>query len=118
MLVKAVSNFSKKRNSLIDKGLISELQYNETRDIFKLNPKDKSLRPHKISCKENQTLVSLTIIPETQYRILVNIQNCNPKVAIFTWIGKHREYEKIIKNKRNCKSLFVTCEELKETPYL
>ncbi len=112
MLVKATPNFFKKRDSLIDKGLISEKQYNDTRDAFKKNPKDKSIRPHKISCKENQTLISLTIVPETQYRILVNIQSCSPKVAVFTWIGKHREYEKIIKNKRNCKSLFVKCEDV------
>lgn len=118
MLVKATSNFFKKRDSLIDKGLISEEQYNETRDTFKINSKDKSIRPHKISCKKNQTLISLTIIPQTQYRILVNMQNCSPEVAVFTWIGKHREYEKIIKNKKNCKSLFVKCEDVEDSQCL
>lgn len=111
MLTKATQSFFKKRDSLIDKGLISEEQYNNTRDLFKKDPKDKSLRPHKISCKDSETLISITILPETQYRILVNVKNCSPKVAIFSWIGKHREYEKIIKNKKNCRSLFVKCEE-------
>jgi hypothetical protein len=118
LLTKATQNFFKKRDALIDKGLISKEQYNNTRDTFKKDPKDKALRPHKISCKDSETLVSITIVPETQYRILVNIKNCSPKVAIFTWIGKHREYEKIIKNKRNCKSLFVPCEEVSESTAL
>lgn len=115
MLTKATQNFFKKRDSLIGKGLISEEQYNRTRDTFKEDPKDKNLRPHKISCKDSETLVSITILPDTQYRILVNIKNCSPKVAIFSWIGKHREYEKIIKNKKNCKSLFVKCEEISDS---
>lgn len=113
MTVKALQNFFKRRDKLISDGLITEEQYNETRDSYKKNQKDERLRPHKISCKKGENLISLTVIPETQVRIMVNVKDCDPKIAIFTWIGKHREYERIIGDKKNCKSLFVKCDEAK-----
>lgn len=39
------------------------------------------------------------------------MKDCDDTIAIFSWIGKHREYEKIIKDSRNCKSIFIDCEE-------
>ncbi len=33
------------------------------------------------------------------------MKDCDDTIAIFSWIGKHREYEKIIKDSRNCKSI-------------
>lgn len=114
LTVKATSNFFKKREKLIAAGNFSIDQYNNTRDIFKQNPKDERLRSHKISCKENQTLISITITPNTQYRIMVNMQECDQTTAIFSWIGNHREYERIIKDKKNCRSLFVSCDDISD----
>lgn len=113
MQIKAIPLFFKKRNKLIEKELLTLEEYEDTRDIFKANPKDKRLRPHKIKCKENQTIISLTV-ENSQIRILVNMKNCDESIAVFSWIGKHREYEKIIKDKKNCKSIFVDCEEIQE----
>lgn len=111
LTVKATSNFFKMRDKLIDAGVFSIDQYMKARDLFKQDPKNSKLRPHKISCKENQTLISLTI-PNTQLRIMVTMKECSPTMAIFSWIGKHREYERIIKDKKNCRSLFVDCKEI------
>ena len=110
MIVKATSQFFKKRDSLISKEIISLEEYEETRDRFKANPKDPKIRPHKINCKKSQTIISISIINK-QERILVNMKDCDDTIAIFSWIGKHREYEKIIKDSRNCKSIFIDCEE-------
>jgi len=71
--------------------------------------KNPSIRPHKIKCGKD-FLISLTI-PNTQYRILCYLV-CEPKVAIFGWIGTHREYEKIIKSKKNCKDYIFDCDEI------
>ena len=35
------------------------------------------------------------------------MKDCDDTIAIFSWIGKHREYEKIIKRFRNCKINFL-----------
>lgn len=113
MIVKATSQFFRKRDSLISKEIISLEEYEETRDRFKANPKDPKdpkIRPHKINCKKSQTIISISIINK-QERILVNMKDCDDTIAIFSWIGKHREYEKIIKDSRNCKSIFIDCEE-------
>ena len=110
LIVKATSQFFRKRDSLISKEIISLEEYEETRDRFKANPKDPKIRPHKINCKKSQTIISISIINK-QERILVNMKDCDDTIAIFSWIGKHREYEKIIKDSRNCKSIFIDCEE-------
>lgn len=113
MKIKATSQFFKKRDKLIEKSLLTLEEYTTTRDIFKKDPKDKRLRPHKINCKNNQTIISLTV-ENSQIRILLNMKDCDESFAIFSWIGKHREYEKIIRDKRNCKSLFINCEEIQK----
>ena len=110
LIVKATSQFFRKRDSLISKEIISLEEYEETRDRFKANPKDPKIRPHKINCKKSQTIISISIINK-QERIPVNMKDCDDTIAIFSWIGKHREYEKIIKDSRNCKSIFIDCEE-------
>ncbi len=112
MIVKATQNFFKKRDRLVDKKLITLEQYQDTISIFKENPKNKEIRPHKISCKKSYTIISITVVPQTQVRILINVKECEDEtIYIASWIGKHREYERIIKDKRNCKSLFVGCED-------
>ena len=74
MQVKAIPQFFKKRDKLISRNLLTLEEYEATRDSFKANPKDKRLRPHKINCKDNQTIVSLTV-ESSQIRILVNMKN-------------------------------------------
>lgn len=111
MTLKKTKNFSKKLNSLIEKGNIDLSQYEESRDLFISNPKDKKLRPHKINCAKNHSIIAIDIL-DTQYRMLLNFKNCNEKFYIFSWVGKHREYEVIIKNKKNCKKLFIDCSEV------
>lgn len=39
------------------------------------------------------------------------MKDCNMTIAIFSWIGKHREYKRIIKDSRNYKFLFIDCDE-------
>ena len=114
MTVKATSQFFKKRDALISSEIITLEEYEKTRDIFKSNPKDHRIRPHKINCKKGQTIISISIINK-QERILVNMKDCDDTTAIFSWIGKHREYEKIIKDSRNCKSIFIDCEDAKKS---
>lgn len=114
MIVKATSQFFKKRDALISAGIITLEEYEETRDIFKANPKDPKIRPHKIDCKKGHTIISISIVNKPE-RILLNMKNCEDSIAIFSWIGKHREYEKIIKDSRNCKSIFIDCEEAKKS---
>jgi len=114
LIVKATSQFFKKLNTLISSGIILLEDYEKTRDIFKNNPKDPKIRPHKIKCKKGQIIVSLSIVNKSE-RILVTMKDCDESIAIFSWIGKHREYEKIIKDSRNCKSLFINCEEAKKS---
>lgn len=109
--LKETKNFSKKLKTLIDKGNISLEQYEASINIFVTNPKDERLRPHKINCAKNQTIIAADI-KDTQYRMILNFKNCDDKFYIFSWIGKHREYEVIIKNKKNCKKLFVDCSEV------
>ncbi len=117
LTVKATSHFFKMREKLIDAGLFSMDQYIATRDLFSKDPKNTKLRPHKISCKDSENLISITILPNTQFRIMVNLKDCSPETAIFSWVGKHREYERIIKDKKNCRSLFVSCKDVaKEDP--
>lgn len=111
LILKATQNFLKKLDSLILKENISQEQYIESRDIFRANSKDKRVRPHKIICTKNQNIIAIDI-KDTQYRILINYKKCDENIYLFSWIGKHREYERIIKDKKNCKSLFVDCKSI------
>ncbi len=112
MTVKATQNFFKKRDRLITKGIITLEEYEKTLKLYKKNPNDPKIRPHKINCKKNHHIVSITI-PDTQIRILINIKACDStSISICSWIGKHREYERIIKDQRNCKSIFINCDEI------
>ena len=113
MEVKATTIFFKKLDNLIDKKIISYAQYHHLRCIYKKEPLNHKIRPHKIQCDKNYNIISLSI-PNTQIRILVLIL-CKPKKAIFVWIGKHREYETIIKDKRNCKRITFNCEKSENT---
>lgn len=111
LILKKTKNFSKKLKTLIDKGNISLEQYKNSKDAFIADSKDQKLRPHKINCAKNKSIIAIDII-DTQYRMLLNFKNCDEKFYIFSWIGKHREYEVIIKNKKNCKNLFIDCDEI------
>ena len=109
MEIRATSIFSKKLERLIENGILCRSDYIETRERFRADPKDKSLRPHKINCHQSINLVSITVA-NSQLRILAQVV-CSPKRTVFVWIGKHREYEKIIQNKRNCRKFRIDCEE-------
>jgi hypothetical protein len=114
LTVKKTKAFDKLLDKLVSKGNINREEVDDTVDLFLANPKDKDLRPHWIDCGKNHKLLSLSI-PNSQYRILATV-GCTPKIAIFHFIGKHKEYEIIIKNFKNCKHIKHTCEELKEMP--
>jgi len=105
--------YSKKLKVLIDKGLFSREEYDETINLYKKDPNDHKLRPHPIACKKGKSITSITI-PNTQFRILITKNNCESKYNILSWIGKHREYDIIIKNQKNCKHLFLDCKELEK----
>ena len=113
--LKKTKNFYRQLNKLITKGNINLDQYEYSRDLFNNNTKDEKLRPHKINCKYNKNIIAIDII-NTQYRILMNCIKCDiDKLCVFSWIGTHRAYETIIKNKKNCKAIFVDCDqELKD----
>ena len=111
LILKATPSFSKELKLLVLKENISQDKYIESRDIFKSNPKDQRLRPHKINCTKNQNIIAIDI-KDTQYRILANYKKCDENFYLFSWIGKQLEYERIIKDKKNCKSLFVNCQDL------
>ena len=109
MEVKATIIFLKKLDVLVKKEIISYAQYRHLRCIYKKEPLNHKIRPHKIQCNKNDNIISLSI-PNTQIRLLVLIL-CKPKKAIFVWIGKHREYETIIKDSRNCKKITFNCDK-------
>lgn len=116
MKVLATENFFKKRDRLISKEIITLDEYKETRDKFKTNPKDEDIRPHKIDCGKSHNIISISIVNKGE-RILAYVKKCHKTketFAIFSWIGKHREYEKVIKNHKNCKSIFVNCDEINQ----
>lgn len=109
--MKATTIFFKKLDKLIEKEIISYAQYRHLRCIYKKEPLNHKIRPHKIQCDKNTNIVSLSI-PNTQIRILLLVL-CKPKKSIFIWIGKHREYEAIIKDNKNCKRITFNCEKSK-----
>ena len=102
--------FKKRLEFLIKKSSISEEQYKKVKEIAKKGIySNHTIRPHKIKCGKDE-LISLSI-PNTQYRILCYL-TCTPKIAVFGWIGTHRDYEVIIKKTKNCKKYIFDCEEL------
>ncbi|WP_456470655.1 hypothetical protein [Caminibacter sp.] len=108
--IKETKKFKKLLKALIKFKVISKEDYQKTKELFKEDRFHYKLRPHKIKCGKDD-LISLTI-PNTQYRILCYL-TCSPEIAIFAWIGSHRDYEIIIKNSKNCKNYIFECEELK-----
>ncbi len=112
MIVKKTLDFSKKLNKLIDKGLLTLEDYKKTVNLFKTDLNHSTLRTHKINCEKNKQLISITV-NNSQLRILILCKKCEGiNKYILMWIGKHREYELIIKNKKNCKRLFIDCLEI------
>ncbi|NPA10785.1 MAG: hypothetical protein GXO62_00905 [Epsilonproteobacteria bacterium] len=103
--------FKKLLRVLIKYSVISQGDYENAKELFKKERFNYKLRPHKIKCGKDY-LVSLTI-PNTQFRILCYL-TCSPEIAIFGWIGSHKDYETIIKNVKNCKNYVFECKEIKE----
>jgi mRNA-degrading endonuclease HigB of HigAB toxin-antitoxin module len=104
--------FKKLKKSLIQYSSITESDIEEVKELFSTKLfKAQQIRPHPINCGKDK-LVSLSI-PNTQYRILCYL-TCKPKIAIFGWIGTHKEYEIIIKNSKNCKNYIFECENIME----
>lgn len=113
MIVKATSHFSKMLDKLVGKSKINLQDYQDTLNKFKIDPKDKSLNSHKINCKKGHNIISI-IVKDDSYKILVNQIECDESIYIFSWIGSHRDYERIIKDSKNCKSIFIDCEDAKK----
>jgi len=67
----------------------------QTEDMFIENPKEPSLRYHKIICKKDKHRWSITV-PNTQYRILITQIE---ETAYFVALLNHREYDK---NNKDC----------------
>jgi len=102
--------FKKLKKAFLKYSPITEIEIENVKHSFSVNLfDDKTLRPHKIICGKDE-LISLSI-PNTQYRILCYL-TCKPKIAIFGWIGTHKEYDIIIKNKKNCKNYIVECKDI------
>jgi len=115
LIVKATSSFLKTLNKLINKGIIKRDDYEETVKRFKENCSHQSLNKHKINCKKGHNIISISIINNQSIKILANIKDCSYDISIFSWIGNHRRYERIIKNKRNCKDIILyDCEDIKK----
>ena len=102
--------FKKLKKALFKYSPITEEDLEYVKNSFSINIfDDPKIRPHKINCGKDE-LVSLTI-PNTQYRILCYL-TCKPKIAIFGWIGTHKEYDIIIKNSKNCKNYIFECKDI------
>ncbi|WP_024786798.1 MULTISPECIES: hypothetical protein [unclassified Lebetimonas] len=112
MKILETKKFKKLLKYIIKSSSITKERYQELKNIVKKDIySNHIIRPHKIKCGKDE-IISLSI-PNTQYRILCYL-TCNPKIAIFGWIGTHREYEIILKNKKNCKNYLFKCEELEK----
>lgn len=110
MTIKASKIYFLQYEKLLKKQLLTEEQYQDfIAKCKQSNLRDTTLRPHKIECIDGKTILSLSV-PNTQLRVLAAIV-CKPKIAIFFWFGKHREYEIIIRNKKNCIKYFKDCDE-------
>ena len=110
MKILETKKFKKLLKRLTKSSSIKQSQYEKVKELF-LNElyDNQTIRPHKIKCGDDE-IISLSV-PNTQYRILYYL-TCKPKIAVFGWIGTHREYEIILKNKKNCKNYLFKCEEL------
>jgi len=102
--------FKKLKKGLLKYSIIKDNDLDYVKTSFSTNLfNDPTIRPHKIKCGKDE-LISLSI-PNTQYRILCYL-TCTPKIAVFVWIGTHRDYEIVIKNTKNCKKYIFDCEDL------
>lgn len=86
--------YTKELQKLLSYRVITQEQVDETIELFKINPKDSKIRPHKITCKHDKERRSISII-NTQYRILYTKKDGE---VMFVHIVDHDTYDRLNKD--------------------
>ncbi|WP_346388927.1 hypothetical protein [Sulfurimonas sp. NWX367] len=84
------SQYLRTEKQLIKKYVLSQIQINDTLELFKQDPNHSSLHYKKMNCKKDKDRYSIRI-PNTQYRILMN---CTIDVIYLVCVCSHDEYDR------------------------
>ena len=94
MNIRKIKLYERQAKKLVKNHQLTTEQIEDTENLFKNDPFDKDLRPHKITCKKDKRRRSITVI-NTAYRILYTDAG---DTAIFQQILDHDDYDRINKN--------------------
>jgi len=94
MKIVKTSQYLRTQKRLIKKYILSEDKINNTLELFKREPNNKNLHYKKMTCKKDKDRYSIRI-PNTQYRILMNI---DIDIVYLVCICSHDEYDRRNKN--------------------
>lgn len=90
------STYEAQAAKLIKQHKVSAQDITDTEEAFRLDPKDKDLRPHKITCKKDKRRRSITVLnTNLGYRILYTADGDN---AVFQQILHHDRYDRVNKD--------------------
>ncbi len=84
------SQFLRSQKFIIKKHILSQKKIDDTLELFIKDPKDKTLHYKKMICKKDKNRYSIRI-PNTQYRILMNIEY---ETIYLVCICSHDEYDR------------------------
>ncbi len=90
MKIVKTSQFLRSQKFIIKKHILSKENIDNTLKLFIENPKDKTLHYKKMTCKKDKNRYSIRI-PNTQYRILMNIED---ESIYLVCICSHDEYDR------------------------
>lgn len=90
------SSFYKQKQKLIDKGIITQEQIDETIELYKKDKSHSRLYYHPITCKKDKNRKSIAVLETGQtYKILFSEYQT---IVNFIFIGHHKKYDRQNKN--------------------
>ncbi len=84
------SQYLRIEKQLIKRYVLSQIQINDTLELFKEDSNHSSLHYKKMNCKKDKNRYSIRI-PNTQYRILMN---CAIDIIYLVCVCNHDEYDR------------------------
>jgi len=89
-------SFLRQSAKLVSSGALTQVQIDETIELYKSDKANNKLHYHKIICKKDKCRKSIAVINSNQqYKILLSEQ---PDDIYFLFIGHHRKYDRINKD--------------------
>ena len=89
-------SFKKQCSKLVKSGTITQIQVDETIELYKSDAANAKLHYHKIICKKDKCRKSIAVLHSNQqYKILLSEQS---EKVYFLFIGHHRKYDRINKD--------------------